>query len=221
MIRTTRTFFFVAALAGLLGTASCATGEASFEDVTHAAAEDAAARFAGIPQQGNRLGDPRAPVTLQVFSDLRCGHCRVFEQDLMLGLVDRYVRAGKVQIIAENLPILGPQSTRAAQVAVAAGEQGKMFEFIDVFFQRTPGPVDDEALHRVAASIPGIDVDRVFADADSQRVKDELADARQRADSFHIRGTPTLVVGKTGEAGQVVRQRSTVATQIDALLGEH
>ncbi|MEI6624842.1 MAG: thioredoxin domain-containing protein, partial [Thermoleophilia bacterium] len=36
------------------------------------------ARFAGIPQNGNTLGDPAATVTITEYADLRCPACQKF-----------------------------------------------------------------------------------------------------------------------------------------------
>jgi len=59
---------------------------------------EVAAQLAGIPQRGNTLGDPRAPVTVQFFGDLQCPYCRPFTLEVLPSLIQSYVRPGKLKI---------------------------------------------------------------------------------------------------------------------------
>ena len=73
----------------------------------------------GIPQHGNTLGDPNAPVTLQYFGDLECPICKEFTlgalpldhpevgphrqgQDRIPLDADRHARTGSVQNAADR-----------------------------------------------------------------------------------------------------------------------
>ena len=208
------------ALAGaLLG--ACAVGAA--DEPTVEVRDAAWQGFAGIPQQGNTLGSPSAPVTLVEFSDLRCSHCRDFVDHTLPVLVDRYVRAGRLRIVFENLPILGPGSVQAARMATAVGLQGHQFEFIDAFFHRAPGPVTDDVLRRIAGQVTGVDVAAAMAHRDSTEVDAALTDARSLAQHYAVRGTPTFLLGKTGADPQALPEAraakpETLTGPIDALL---
>ena len=184
----------VALAAALLG--ACTVGAA---DEPTAQVRDAAWQgFSGIPQQGDTLGAPSAPVTLVEFSDLRCSHCRDFVDHTLPVLVDRYVRQGRLRIVFNNLPILGPASVQAARMSAAVGLQGHQFEFIDAFFHRAPGPISDEVLRRIAGQVPGVDVAAAMAKRDSPEVDAALTDARTLAQRYAVHGTPTFLLGKTG-----------------------
>lgn len=213
---------FALAIAGALISASCVQAEPT-EDVTDAAvASDAVELYAGIPQHEGVLGNADAPLTLMVFSDLRCSHCRDFGQKVLPTLVNRYVRTGKLRIAHQNLPILGPNSVAAARMADAVGLQGHMFEFMDVFFAAAPRQVDDDLLRRLASSVPGVNVDAALAARDSSPIGDRMVATRVMADHYHVAGTPTFFLGKTG--GDLQRLRAhpaiadTITSPIDALL---
>ena len=195
------------ALAGLLaGSLAACTGDATGEATASVSdAGDAVQLFAGIPQHGDALGDPAAPLTLTELSDLRCSHCRDFATISLPVLVDRYVRSGRLRIVFGNLPILGPDSVEAARMAVAAGLQNHLFEFTEVFFARAGGPVDDALLRRVASSVPGLDVDAAMNARDSDTVNQALVDVRRTAAEFAISGTPSFLLGRTGEAPTQLR----------------
>jgi Thioredoxin len=52
----------------------------------------------GIPQSGNTLGDPKAPVTLQYFGDLECPVCQQFTLGALPAIIQKYVKTGKARI---------------------------------------------------------------------------------------------------------------------------
>jgi len=165
-------------------------------------------------------------VTLEEFADLRCSHCRDFVDHTLPVLVDRYVREGRLRIVFHNLPILGSASLQAARMAAAVALQGHEFEFIDLFFHRPPGPVTDDVLRRVAAQVPGLDVEAAMAQRSSATVDAALADARTLAQRFQVQGTPTFLVGKTGASLHAIdtansKKPETITGPIDELLGQH
>src|SRR5947209_7430673 len=90
--------------------------------------------FAGIPQHGISLGRADAPVRLVEFADLQCPYCDRYAVQALPTLVREYVRSGKVQMQFENLSFIGPDSVRAGQVAAAASQQGKLWNFVDLLY---------------------------------------------------------------------------------------
>jgi protein-disulfide isomerase len=93
-------------------------------------ASQAQALFAGIPEQGRRLGNPNAPVTLAEYVDLQCPVCRDYALTTFPSLVTQYVKTVKVQVEFHSLPVIpGPdgtttQSRNAAKFAFAVDETG-------------------------------------------------------------------------------------------------
>ena len=158
-------------------------------------------RFEGIPQDGIAVGDPRAPVTLVEFADLQCPFCRDYTIQVMPALVD-YVREGSLRMEFRNVAFIGTDSLRGAQMAAAAGLQGKLWEFIDIFYanqgQENAGYVTDEFLRRVAGGIDGLDVDRAMEDRGLPEIQRQLDEAQQEWQSAGFTGTPSFLVGPTG-----------------------
>jgi protein-disulfide isomerase len=215
---------FVVALAGaLLG--ACVQGESPTDTGAVSEAADGAHLFAGVSQAGDAVGSPTAPLTLVDFSDLRCRHCRDFDEQSLPVLMDRYVRTGRVRVVLANLPILGQSSVDAARMAVAVGLQGHMFEFVAAFFAAAPAVVTDEVLEEIAGTVPGVDVAAALAARKTAAVTEALADTRQLAAQFEVSGTPSFLLGKTGLAPQLVpgaraTKPETFTAPIDALLAE-
>jgi protein-disulfide isomerase len=181
--------------------------------------------FKGIPQHGNVLGSPSAPVTLVEYIDLQCPYCQQFESDAMPTLIRRFVRPGKVKVEARPIAFIGPDSERGRAALLAAGQQNRLFNFAQLMYvnQRAEntGWLNDEIIRAAAASIPGLDVPRLLdergsgAMAERARAMDELATA------FDVRATPTIFVGKSGERPRRVELSSpsdvqSIARAIDA-----
>src|SRR6516164_7328654 len=62
------------------------------------AAAEVTSLLQGIPQSGNTIGNPNAPVTLQYFGDLQCPICKQFTLGALPAVIQSYVRSGKLKI---------------------------------------------------------------------------------------------------------------------------
>ena len=169
--------------------------------------------YEGIPQQGPTLGSASAPITLTDYSDLQCPYCRNFAVRVLPTLVTRFVRTGHLRIVFSNLPILGPDSQRAARFALAAGLQDRMWPFVDLFMNNQQregsGYVTDAFLRGLAGQVPGLDVERAFSAMDSADVEVRLAEVKQQARARNVHGTPTFFLGRTGETPSLLEAGSS------------
>jgi protein-disulfide isomerase len=180
-------------------------------------ARDVQQLLAGIPQNGNVLGSPSAPVTLIEYVDLQCPYCAEVERQVIATLVSQYVESGQLKIEMRPVAFFGPDSVRGRDAAVAAGNQDRMFNLLAILFanQGTEGSgwLDDDMVTAAAASIPGLAVPKLLDEMDSNSVADTTAELDSLAQSDGIQGTPTILVGKTGQPPSLVVLRSTDDTQ--------
>ena len=88
-----------------------------------------AALLAGIPQHGDTLGSPKAPVTLVEYADMQCPYCGEFARTTLPTLIRDYVRTGKVKIVFHGLEFVGPDSDTALRAVYAAGRQNKLWSY--------------------------------------------------------------------------------------------
>jgi protein-disulfide isomerase len=188
------------------------------------------ARFAGIPQRGTALGDPKAPLTFVEFADLKCPVCREYTLSALPTLVDRYVRTGKVRMVMLLQHFVGDRdgdSERAARMALAAAEQNRLWQFADLFYinQRDESTtyVTDPFLRAIAAGVPGLDVQQALAARDSPAIANELKQASAEFNSAGFTGTPSFAVGRAGGTLTPIDYNSfsvsEFARPIDRLLG--
>lgn len=163
---------------------------------------DVAALYNGIAQDGIALGDPGAPATMAEFADPQCPFCADYATAVLPELIDRYVRPGELRLELNLLTFIGPDSERAARVALAAAQQDRMWEFMDLLYREqgaeNSGYATDEFLRGLAEQVPGLDVDRVFADRDGAAVDRLLAAAQAEANRLRVNSTPSFFVSRDG-----------------------
>jgi protein-disulfide isomerase len=170
------------------------------------------ARFAGIPQKGITLGDPRAPVTMVEFADLQCPFCRQYTESVMPTLVADYVRSGKVKMVFRNVTIIDQDSHLAAEMAAAAGLQNKLWQYIDIFYanqgEEHSGYITDAFMKRIGRAVRGLDVTRAMADRKLPKIQSQLQQAQAEMQLNGFQGTPAFLVGPTGGRLEAVQFNS-------------
>jgi protein-disulfide isomerase len=167
--------------------------------------------FAGIPQSGNVLGDPKAPVTIEEYVDLQCPFCKRFSQDGLPQIVDEYVKTGQAKVVLRTLTFIGADSERGARVAWAAADQNRMFQFVENFYanqgQENSGYADEAFLRKVAGGVTGLDVDKALDGRDADAVTKSISESQQAATQASVDSTPSFLVGPSG------KQLSKIETQ--------
>ncbi len=165
-------------------------------------AAQAAALFKGIPQKGLTLGSVFAPAQMVMFIDLQCPVCQNFELTSMPTILQKYVRAGKVRVVLKPWAFIGPDSFRGQAATIAASLQNKAYGFAEVLYlnqgTENTGWLTDSMVAQIAASVPGLNVPKLFADMKSGTVKATATAVDSLANADHVAGTPTILGGTAG-----------------------
>ncbi|HEX8690593.1 MAG TPA: thioredoxin domain-containing protein [Solirubrobacterales bacterium] len=152
----------------------------------------------GIPQRGLVLGDPRAEVVLVEFGDLQCPACKGFAEDVVPDVIESKVRSGEARIEFRNFTIIGEESVDAAAAAVAAGEQGRGWHFVELFYRNQgferSGYVSDEFLTELARAAGVRDIELWHRTRRSQRTIDRVEAESAEAEELGFGGTPSFAV---------------------------
>jgi protein-disulfide isomerase len=154
----------------------------------------------GLPQQGNTLGKPGAPVTVTVFEDLECPICREFTLGAENQLIANDVRAGRAKLVFRSLQTATPDATTfqvQQQAAVAAGKQQKLWHFVELFYHQQ-GPegtpyVTESYLDKLAHQVPGLDY-KAWLAARKADLSHQVSGDESLAHSKNFDSTPTIVV---------------------------
>jgi len=164
------------------------------------------ALLGGIPQTGNTIGSPTAPVTLQYFGDLECPICKQFSDGALKPLIEKYVRPGKLKIEYRNLETATrePETFRTQQIAaLAAGKQQKGWDYIELFYhqqgEEDTGYVTEKYLQELAKQVPGMNLATWTTDRGNGEFTNTITTDAQAANNSGFTGTPSFLLGKTGE----------------------
>jgi len=168
---------------------------------------------ADIPTSGRTLGNPVAPVTLDLWVDFQCSACRSFAEDTQAQLMDNYVRQGKLKIVYHDFIVIdsmngGHDSEDAADATRIAADQGKFWVFSDYLWANQQneqvGEFSRDRLIEIAR-LSGLDVAKFTTDLDAAKY---LADVRAESaagKAAGLTGAPTILVNGTavGDRGMV------------------
>ncbi len=92
--------------------------------------------------KGTSMGDPSAPVKLDVWEDFQCSACLYFTKNMEPGLLDQYIRTGKVYFTFHFYPFIDGgkgESHDAANAALCASAQNRFWDYHDMLFANWEG----------------------------------------------------------------------------------
>lgn len=176
--------------------------------------------IAGIPQSGNRLGDPNAPITLKYFGDLECPICREFTLGAFPEIIQKWVRTGKVKVEYHSMETATrePEVFKTQQIAAyAAGKQNLGWYFIELFYheqgEEDSGYVTESYLQNLAQQVPGLDLATWTADRSDPELANQVEADKQTANNEGFTGTPSFLLGKSGGKLEKVTELTTADLQ--------
>ncbi len=161
--------------------------------------------LSGIPQEDLVLGEANAPVTLIEFGDLQCPVCKAVAEGALPQVIEGPVAQGQAKLDFRNFIVIGAQSETAGAAALAAGEQGRGWTFVDLFYRNQgkegSGYADDAFLTAVAEAAGVEDIGKWNQDRNSARIKGEVTKQNQQAKTIGFTGTPSFAVEGPGTNG--------------------
>ena len=162
------------------------------------------AELQGIPQSGQVLGDANAPVTVVEFGDPQCPVCAAFSEQVAPELISSEVKGGNVKYEFQPYLIIGPDSKPAMKAALAAGEQGRFWNYLQLFYRNQGGEnsgyVTDDFLTSIARSAGVPDVEKWNTDRNDPKWDAVIQQGSSQAESLGFNGTPSIMVqGPNGQ----------------------
>jgi len=159
-------------------------------------ASEVASALRGIPQSEMVLGDPKAPVKLIEFGDLQCPVCKGFAEEILPPIIENQVKNGEAKIDFRNFTIIGPQSVDAGAAALAAGTQGRGWNFVELFYKNQgaedSGYADDAFLEAVAKAAGVKNLAKW--NEDRKLMRPQVEETTAEAQQLDFSGTPSFAI---------------------------
>jgi protein-disulfide isomerase len=161
--------------------------------------------LAGIPQNATILGKANAPVKLYEYGDLQCPYCKANAEEITPEIIENQIRDGEVSMTFRNFIIIGPESIPAGEAALAAGAQGKAWNFIELFYrnqgEENSGYVTEAFIESIGkgAGIP--DLATWNKERKSGKYKKQVEETSKQAEKIGFSGTPSFAVEGPGSDG--------------------
>jgi protein-disulfide isomerase len=158
--------------------------------------------------EGTQLGDPNAPVLIEIYEDFQCPGCQAFTQSIEPQVVDAYVATGQARLVYRHYPIIGPESLQAAHASMCAEEQGRFWDYHDLLFANqqgeNQGAFADRRLVAFAEAL-GLDMEAFETCFDDQRYEDQINADYAAGREVGVTATPSVFVNGTAVAGATSR----------------
>jgi protein-disulfide isomerase len=152
--------------------------------------------LAGFPQSGMVLGDPKAPVEVAEFADLKCPYCKAFTEGVLPPIIENQVKKGEVKISFRVFTIIDEQSLPAGAAALAAGAQGRGWNFVELFYRNQGNEAtdyaDDAFLEAIAKGAGVRDLGRW--NRERAAFEPEVEATTAEAQELGFSGTPSLAI---------------------------
>ena len=158
-----------------------------------------------IPHQrpmtnGTSMGDPTAPVVLEVFADFQCSACGRFAETVEEDLIQDYIEPGHVYYVFRQFPFLddrapGNESDHAAMASLCAADQGRFWDYHDILYANqageNAGAFSDRRLEAFAETL-GLDMDSFRDCFRSEEHEQDIERDLQAGNRLLVTGTPAI-----------------------------
>lgn len=156
-------------------------------------------------------GKADAPITIVDFTDFECPYC-----SKIVPILEEVLKNNpdKVKLVFKNMPLRNHQfAVEAASAALAAGEQGKFWEFHDKLFASPK--LNSKTIDDIAVTL-NLDLEKYKKDKSSNAIRQKIATDIRDANEAGVTGTPTVFIN-----GRLLKDRTPEAIQdiIDNELG--
>jgi protein-disulfide isomerase len=154
---------------------------------------------------GKTLGLSTAPITIEVFSDYECTHCKQLYEETLRPLMHDYVAKGKVYFIHRDYPL--PQHVNARPAACLANASRQVNKYEEVcaalFRQQAVWSATGNIEAAVATVLTPVELTKVRLLAKDPKVIAEMEGDIALGQMIHVSQTPTMVISHKGRSSPV------------------
>ncbi len=176
---------------------------------------------------GTSLGDPNAPVRIEVWSDFQCPACRFFAEEIVPQVIETYVATNRARFVYRHFPFIDDasasrESDQAANASMCAAEQNRFWDYHDILFANwngeNAGAYADKRLEAFAENL-GLNMDQFRACFRENRYRDAIEQDQQEGARMGVDGTPSVFVNGVQLTPGRVPSFDDIAQAVEAAAG--
>lgn len=182
-----------------------------------------------VPTDGKSMGDPNAPVKMEVWEDFQCSGCMYYSVNIEPSIIQKYVATGKVYYTYHFYPIIDHggtgESHQSSNAAMCALEQGRFWDYHAELYANwlgeNVGSYTDKRLVAIAENM-GLDMEAFNSCFKANKYASVINQDYADGQKLSITATPAIFVnGQTppSSAGpQYIPSVDDISNFIDAIL---
>lgn len=178
---------------------------------------------------GLAIGDPNAPVKIEVFSDFQCSSCLRYTETVEPAILESdYIANGLASYVFRQYPfidsnVVGKESQQAANASMCANEQGRFWDYHDILFANWNGENEgafvDKRLVAFADNI-GLNMNQFNQCFKANTYANEINADYNLGLQYGVTGTPSVFVNGQAVAPGYVPSYEDLVQAIEAVLTE-
>jgi protein-disulfide isomerase len=153
--------------------------------------------------EGKSMGNPAAPMRMDLYGDFTCGHCKMLHEQLLPRIISDYVTPGKAYLVFHEFTLTGPgheHSQTASLYAAAAARVGKYQQVCDaLFLTQSSWAVTGKVWETVSPALTPVEQKKVQVLMKDPTVAAEVQSDLQQGMAARVDRTPTLVMTRKGK----------------------
>lgn len=162
-------------------------------------------------ENGTKLGDPNAKVSIQLFEDFQCSACEVYHKQIEPDVINRIIATGMAYYEFYQYPFMDDRSVqkdsdRAAMASECAAEQNRFWDYKSMLYNNRTGiqgQFSDIRLEAFAESL-NLDLQQFNSCIQSGKYQSKIDADLSLGAELGVNGTPSLFVnGIEASPGQV------------------
>lgn len=180
--------------------------------------------------EGKTIGNPNAPVRIEVYEDFQCPACAEFSKSIESRLLESsYINEGLVQYEFMHYPFLDSnavtkESHQAANASMCALEQDRFWDYHELLYinqgaVENGGSFNDKRLQAFAESL-GLDMSAFNQCFSDNKYSTEIEADFQKGQSIGVTGTPSVFVNGTIVTPRYVPSYEELEAAIQTALAE-
>ena len=177
---------------------------------------------------GRAMGDPDAPVTIEVYEDFQCPACKTFAEQIAPQIKDAYVASGDVYYIYRHYPFLDDnaprnESDQAANASMCAADENRFWDYHDMLFANwngeNQGAFSDKRLVAFAEALD-LDMEAFNPCFETNLHAEEINNDFELGKGAGVSGTPSVFVNGRMITPGFVPSFSQIAEAVEAELAQ-